>query len=575
MNTSTSSRRIHILRESVIRLIAAGEVIERPASVVRELIDNSIDADSKEIDLYIEDGGTKTIRTVDNGGGMEKQDLELCIQSHATSKIETSEDIYHIRSLGFRGEALSSIAACSKLDIVSMPSDSSQDAYRLIIHGGKTVSLEACPGTVGTVVNVSDLFYTLPGRRKFLKSVSSETSQCRIIFLEKALANPDIGFRLFVDKQLKLFLPASGLIERISQAYKGQLSTDLLHEYEDSFTDFSIRAVLGDLSYSRRDRRMIQVFVNGRRIQDFSLTQAITYGYSEFLPGGSFPAAFVYIEIDPALVDFNIHPAKREVRFRNMSDVHQCIVRLVRFSLQSGSIRTYPAGQFVDAAGEELSFTYSKQRNIPSSFDSESTDASGFVHESPKDRNSTNGEVKAPKPYRYIGQLFGLFLLVEYKDKLLVVDQHAAHERVIFERIRTGNPIAQNLLLPIVIEASEDESLYLESIRSSLKRIGIEINRNESGKWHINKLPQSCLGMEKEMVEFLRGYRGDITELEKELFADLACKAAIKDGEQVEPFAAEALINEALSLANPRCPHGRPIWFELTHNELFQLVGRT
>ena len=504
---------------------------------------------------------------------MEKQDLELCIQSHATSKIKTSEDIYHVKSLGFRGEALSSIAACSKLDIVSMPSDSSQGANRLIIHSGKTVSLEACPGTAGTVVNVSDLFYTLPGRRKFLKSVSSEASQCRIIFLEKALPHPDINFRLFVDKQLKLFLPASGLLERISHAYKSQLSNNLLNEYEDSFTNFSIRAVLGDPTYSRRDRRMIQVFVNGRRIQDFSLTQAINYGYSELLPGGSFPAAFVYIDISPDLVDFNIHPAKREIRFRNMPEVHQCIVRLVRSSLPSGSTRTYPAGQSASAAGEELSFIYSKQRNMPSSLDSESTDDSGFVHESINDINLDNE--KADRPYRYIGQLFGLFLLVEYKDKLLIVDQHAAHERVIFERIRAGNQTAQNLLLPIVIEASEDESLYIESILSSLERIEIAICRNESGKWQISKLPQSCLGMEKELVEFLRGYRGDIIELEKELFADLACKAAIKDGEQVEKFTAEALINEALSLAIPRCPHGRPIWFELSRNELFQLVGRT
>lgn len=327
------SRSIHLLRDQVARKIAAGEVIDRPFSLLRELMDNAVDAGADTIDVHLAGGGTRSVRVVDNGCGMEREDLELCFLPHATSKISEVEDLDRITSLGFRGEALSSIAACSRLRITSAVAEG--EAFTIEVDNGKLLSLQPSKGRKGTVVEASDLFYSIPARKRFLKSDQAELSACRKLFAEKALAFPEISFRLFSEGELKLFLPASSLIDRVTASYPGQVHASMIHTIQGAGEGFHFTALGSGLSLYRKDRRYIHIYVNKRKIDEFSLVQAVSYGYGEYLPGGTFPVCFLFLEVDPERVDFNIHPAKKEVRFRGLKEIHHQVSSGIRDFLRS------------------------------------------------------------------------------------------------------------------------------------------------------------------------------------------------------------------------------------------------
>ena len=577
MQQNDASRRIHILRDSEARKIAAGEVIDRPFSVVRELLDNSIDAGASEISVYLEEGGVGRIRVLDDGTGMSAGDLELCVLAHATSKIEKTEDIYSVKTLGFRGEALSSIAACSKLLISSTDYRTPDTGHSIQIHDGKKLSFSEAPPQKGTVVDVGDLFYSLPGRRKFLKRPSTETLLCRQALIDKALPFPNITFRYFVDNTLKLFLPQTTRKERIATAFAGQLDPAILHSAERDFGQYSIRAVLADPAYSRRDRRLVQVFINNRRVQEYSLIQAATYGYSEYLPGGAFPAAFLFIDVDPRLVDFNIHPAKREVRIRNAAEVHRGTVSVLRAKLAELNVQprqetpvTQESLHFPAASYAEPGLT---PRRKPYDMDS--------VRESIRSLEAhDSAEDLQPQPansedLRYLGRLFNLFILVEQRDTLFIIDQHAAHERIIYERICSEPPRVQSLLVPIQFELDTDQEGMLEKDLETYRRFGIQLCQRGKGIWELDGCPEICMRIKDELIEFISGQKGDSTALEQELFSVIACRAAVMDGEVLDPITAIQLAREAFGLSNPRCPHGRPIWHKITKDMLYELVGRT
>lgn len=320
------SEKIKILEKSVALKIAAGEVIERPSSVLRELLDNSIDAGSTEINVHLTSSGMEEIRVVDNGSGMTREDLKICFLPHATSKIEQIEDIYRIWTLGFRGEALSSIAASARTEIISSTNDSGEGST-LKIEGDKHEILNS-RANKGTIVSVKELFHMFPARKKFLKSPSAETTMCKTTFLEKAASNPDITFRLFIESKLSLFLPASSIPERIAGCYSNVFKElKMCSEVEYSEPSFSIKGLLNSPELTRKDRKYIHIYINGRRIQEFSLVQAVTYGYSHFIPGGVFPSAVIFIDVDPQLVDFNIHPAKKEARVKKYQNYSSCLIR--------------------------------------------------------------------------------------------------------------------------------------------------------------------------------------------------------------------------------------------------------
>ncbi len=634
MQTERSPRRIHLLAESVARQIAAGEVIDRPSSVVRELIDNSLDAGSSEISVSLTGGGIAALRVVDNGTGMTLPDLELCHLPHATSKIETAEDLAAVRSLGFRGEALSSIAACSRLTITSR-SAGPAPAHRLTVEGGKLVALEEAKGNPGTVVEAADLFYAIPGRRRFLKNPSAETALCRTVLLDKALPFPGTAFRLFVDGELKIFLPAAAsdrtdgsgagagsappsrgtsLLDRVAAAYPAAAPRELLHLFEGEGTGFSLTLVAGGPSLSRRDRRYIQIFVNNRRIAEFGLVQAIEYGFSELFPGGSYPVAFLFLNIDPALVDFNIHPAKREARFRTLPEIHHTLVELIkseagRFSLSfdrprfgsehalapirgGGPAERSSTGRRPEAGGTTSPSSFGRPAASDNLFAADSANAvsawrglrsirEGLGAGAPavpegapalEHGAAAGGDESSP---RYYGQLFGLFLIVQAGERLFLIDQHAAHERLLFDRLVAQARTVQPLLIPITFDVNPDEEALLSRNRASYAELGISIEPAGEGRFRLLALPQAAEALAREVIEFVKSARGASANLMQELYATIACRAAVKEGDTVDDMTARELVAGAFKLDNARCPHGRPIWHELSREELYRLVGRT
>jgi DNA mismatch repair protein MutL len=570
------SRRVRILRDEVSRKIAAGEVIDRPFSIVRELLDNAIDAGSTAIDVHLEAGGVSRVRVVDDGSGMEPEDLALAWQPHATSKIESEEDLLRVSSLGFRGEALSSVAVCSRMVVTSCTGDG-EPAQRLEVHGGTLVGMEPSQGRRGTVVDVSELFFNYPARRKFLRGASAESGLCRTVFVDRAVAHPGIAFRFFTDGALKLSLPPAGPVERIAAAYAELVDPRLLAMARQEGEGFSVLVVAGSPDLRRRDRRLLQGFVNGRRVSEFALLQAEEYGFSGHVPGGWYPAAFAFITIDPGLVDFNIHPAKKEVRFRNLPDVHRGIVAAIRKLLEPaltarpGAETAAPARHLFDAAGQAVDAASADRHGRGLGLQAPRQAREPFRLPPAEERQAPPVvEVDGP---RFLGQAFGVFLLFELPGRLLILDQHAAHERIIFERLSREAPLLQELLFPLAFDVSEEEERRLVAGAEALKAMGISLRRSGSRQVEVTALSDDFRALSTDrLVDLLRDADGE--EWLRSLKASAACRLAIKEGERVDPATAAALCREALALPVGRCPHGRPIWHELAEEQLLRWVDR-
>ncbi|MBN2625043.1 MAG: DNA mismatch repair endonuclease MutL [Spirochaetales bacterium] len=589
-----SISRIALLEDSVARRIAAGEVIERPASVVRELLDNSIDAGSSEISLYLEAGGIERMRIVDNGSGMTGEELDLCWLPHATSKIRTVDDLMSVGTLGFRGEALSSVAACARMEIISSTDDSGS-GERLLIQGGRKVLREGSPGRKGTLIDVADLFYSIPARKKFLKRASAEGQQCRKTFLEKALPFPSVGFRFFQEGKLNLYLPPTDLKNRVLAGYPGLGPEKLFTHLRGEEEGFTIDIIAGAPELHRKNRQQIHIFANNRRIDEFGFVQAVEYGYDTFLPGGQFPLCFVFIHVEPRLVDFNIHPAKREARFRTKQEIHHRIVMMIKDYLNRThtSLNRPALGDIEKVTGPDR-FSYpAKQREFEAFTERERSHFSlehkrdtygpgpDYSFELPREKSAPfagEREVSAPVresgSFRYLGQFMSLFLLIEKEEKLFIMDQHAAHERVLYEEFRQNRSHPQELLIPMRLELSEREEEWLSGSISSWRELGFDLKRHAPGEWTVNRVPAFAERLDDEILDIIRGGGGSGDRLEKKLYAAASCKAAIKDGEILDRETAIRLIEKAFALPFPRCPHGRPLWFEISRDELFQLVGR-
>ena len=617
---------VRVLAEQVARKIAAGEVIDRPNSIVRELMDNAIDAGSSRLDLSLEGGGIDQIRLVDNGRGMSREDLRLCCLPHATSKIETEDDLMSIRSLGFRGEALSSIAASSRLEIISTFEG---ESHKLSIQDGRLTDPVPWRGGAGTIVDARDLFYSIPARRKFLKRPASEGTLCRKTFLEKALPFPDIHFQLSMNGKVKTVLPPATLKERVCAAYPDACPAGMMEERKTEVEGATITVIAGRPEWNRGDRRFMQIYANNRRIDEYAFVQAIQYGYDEILPGGVFPVCFAFLDVDPALVDFNIHPAKREARFRNQGVLHHELVSLIKDFLQEFR-HVFPAPSLPEAKPQDLAGLGSpstppaaaKQRmswlpgnasgggskdlgaprggrsvggSYPATPEAQSRRFGELVRETRPLRTELRPPAVSGRPgmaegagterpapltdvsrdaIRYMGQIMGVFLLAEVGDALYIVDQHAAHEKLLYDRYRRESPVRQDLLIPYAFEASEEEVRFMKAHRELFEELGISFGPGPDGMWEIRALPRAALAMEEEIVAFLKCRKGSPAELQKELYATMSCRNAIKEGDPIDPSAALELLAGALKLENPRCPHGRLLWFRLGRDELYGLVGR-
>ncbi|MDC7126034.1 MAG: DNA mismatch repair endonuclease MutL [Spirochaetales bacterium] len=578
---------INILKDSVARRIAAGEVIDRPGACIRELMDNSIDAKADEITLSIKNGGIDEIRLVDNGIGMDERNLRLCFLPHATSKINDFEDIYKTNTLGFRGEALSSIAACSKLTIISSTSDSLA-AHKLEIRNGKIIDLSDYRGSKGTVISVRDIFYSMPGRKNFLKSPSAESAVCKTMFIEKALPQSNKSFKYFTNDKLSLYISEADLVSRVKSAYSSLFHNELLYNIEKEIDGILIKAAAGKHSLYRKDRKYIHIFINNRRVNDLSLVHAVDYAYSQYLPGGCHPVCFLFLEIPPEHIDFNIHPAKREVKFRNLPSIHHCVTQaLGEFLSTHNSFKSSFVTPKKDTS-YQTEFEI-KQETTPTSFHQnypvyyktysqpEPVKESIFKTDSIDNINANfiKPEINKSTSLIYLGQLFKLFLLFEHGDEFLLIDQHAAHERLIFNDLISSPKKVQELLVPMELRLEKKQEISVEDNLEVYSELGFELQKISQGNWCINALPPVCSGMEDDITDFFMDEIKDAAELKKRLYAMMSCRSAIKDGDIVDSISALEIATKVLELDNPRCPHGRPIIQIISRDKLFEMFGRT
>ena len=681
-------RPVRQLSVDVARKIAAGEVIDRPAAIVRELLDNAVDSGATSINVEIEGGGIEKIRISDNGAGMTPDDLKNCARPHCTSKISESEDLLNLTTLGFRGEALASIAAVARL----MISSGTKRMKASITEDHLIETIPPVQDGKGTIVMSEGLFENFPARRNFLKRPSSESMMCREVFTEKTLPRPDIAFRLTVDGTIRADLPSGvTLAERFARALELKESTSLFAEIKSSGTEsdrvskWSFSLVIGEPSVYRNDRKHIYIFVNGRRVQEFSLMQAIEYGCQGFFPNGTHPVAALFLQVEPKLVDFNIHPAKKEVRFRDISSVHHGVSSAVKNYFKSYGIKSafereqeiqeviarneknslfqaiidneqkredscvagasLPASHFsserntdvkfnidhtrsyssrlaefaleketrLDAAGRGYGVSVSQPLNVSvsQSLDTSAHDSSVIpAHDSsvipaldagissaptrhPETKNirfKTNASAaemrfsvpgspalaKKDEDFIYYGTIFGTFLMAQKGGVFYLIDQHAAHERILFNRLMSGGSEKQELLIPYEIKTnSKEEDDYLSSIQTTLSTAGFTCENKGKGTWIFTSIPARWSGSQKDLQEAIFEKQVSPQEIIYQIAAMTACKAAVKDGTILGPEAAEQLARDALLLKDPHCPHGRPVWTTFTKEELFARVRRT
>jgi len=574
-------RKIQVLPQSISQAIAAGEVVERPASVVKELMENAVDAGSSEITVELGAGGLQLIRVVDSGEGMDQGDVPLAFQRYATSKIRNAEDLYDIHTLGFRGEALPSICQVSKMTLQTRTRHSISGT-KVICEGGeiKSISETGCP--IGTEVEVKQLFYNIPVKRKFLKSIRSELRSALNHFLRLSLSYPKISFKFIHDgRTLHEYLKTESPLVRIEAIFGKEIHSHLEPiEFEGEGIRISGYASLP--SISKRNAESIFFYVNQRCIRDRMIYKAILDAYRHILPNNQFPVVILFIVLPPSAVDVNVHPTKAEVKFQNPDRVYQAVLASVRMVLQEGPSRL----EEMAPVGEEKAWGF--HRSAPSSlFRQEDPSVPSFFMSGKEEGVLTvQDEGGLPwKPeekwaYTILGQIQGTYILCEGEGNLIFIDQHAAHERILFEKFKKEyekrSIASERLLLPILMEFSAEESYILESGGEALKEIGFEIERVGEKLFAIRSIPSFI--DQKDPKEFVREVLDELSFLEKgkkgdeatqTLLVALACHSAVRANSLLRREEIDGLVKSLIPFhRSTTCPHGRPIFFVLPLEEL-------
>ena len=573
---------IHILPPETARLIAAGEVIDRPASALRELIDNAIDSGAAEIQVELDKGGIDLLRVSDNGRGMGREDLALSILDHATSKIESADDLLRATTLGFRGEALASIAAVARLEIVSREKGSDV-GWRLLKEPGGEASIEPVPAREGTTVTVRGLFERFPARRQFLKRPASESALCRQIFVERAAAHPGVSFVWGAGAAGERY-PSASPEQRVALLYR-ELPSALLSRFDIEAAGARISVIYADPSFHWKDRKYLQVFVNRRKVPEWGFLGLLEYAFAEYLPGGMKPCAFLFAEIDPSQADFNIHPAKREVRLKNPEPIKSALYAALKAHLHAtlgAGTTDLSAATYASAPIGQAELGHSSWSPVFANAPSPQRDDRAFwdrlAGESAAGgawtRETAPQEAQASPDFRYLGRAFGPFIAFIKGEELYVLDQHAAHERILFDELSAAGGASQNLLVPFVFEGGPGAAARVADALPQLERMGYRVEA--SGEDFVVGAVPAFLG-ERGIQAFIDCFSDEWKgeDLAKGLVATMACRAAIKDGDALDDAAASDLIRRALELPFPRCPHGRPIWARLDRAALNRMVGRT
>ncbi len=610
--------KIQILDAETIDKIAAGEVVERPASVVKELVENAIDAGADSITVEIKDGGVSFIRITDNGSGIPADQVRTAFLRHATSKIKNAEDLSRIASLGFRGEALSSIAAVSKVELITKTKDA-LTGTRLIVEGSEEKVFEEIGAPGGTTFMIRNIFFNVPVRRKFLKQPATEGGYIIDLMEHLALSRPDISFKFIVGSQVKFYTSGNGeLKEVIYRIFGREIAASVIPmEYEED--GLVIKGYLGSPSMVRSNRNFEIYFVNGRFIRSQILSRAIEEGYKEYLMQHKFPFCVLHMSLeDKTRVDVNVHPTKMEVRFSDGQVIYEKITKAVSNSLKSREMIPQttlpfekqpvkpaeeiknepkpPSGYSTRNMGQVLpkeKQTYHSISTIPEPFEynrtksykvmeevkyaAERTKMQDFVQSSLFEEKILTKENRIK--YQVIGQVFDTYWLVQYEDKLLIIDQHAAHEKVKYERLikhfKEKSISSQNLMPPIIVSLTGQEELILKEYMDCFEKMGFEVEAFGGNEYALRSVPVDLFGCnEKQMfLETLDelatlGVRSNLTVVEEKL-ASMACKAAVKGNQSMSRPEAEKLIDELMTLENPyNCPHGRPTIISMSKYEM-------
>lgn len=553
--------KIKVLSEDTINKIAAGEVVERPASVVKELVENSLDAGGTQIDIEVNAGGKNLIRVADNGCGMEKDDAVLAFERHATSKINSADDLFRIDTLGFRGEALPSIAGVSRTELITRTSET-ESAIRIKIEGGKLLEVKEEGAPYGTMVSVKNLFYNTPARRKFLKSTNTELTHIINTISNYSLVYSKCGFKLIHNEETVIeIFPKDTLKDRIAVLY-GKETSDKIVELNNEKEGIRITGYAGTPVFTHPNRTLQLAFVNKRPISSRAISYAIYEAYGNLIPKGRYPVVFLFIEIHPESIDVNVHPTKKEIRFGD----DRIIKDIIRETIWNA-----------------LNVRESVSAGINSSMQTTADKGFGYMplHSLPASWNMREETLLTEKSEgRNVLQVLDAYIIAESEDGLEILDQHAVHERILYEKIKSvmtsGYQDSQRLLIPINIELSIVEAKMLKDEIPLFKELGFSIEDFGNSTFIIDAIPPV---MDKaDISEFIKDVLNEIKEtkgfsigghIKDGIIKLMACRAAVKQGDKLDNMEIRKLINDWINLKFPyTCPHGRPAVFKMTRDEL-------
>ncbi|AAM24580.1 MAG: DNA mismatch repair protein MutL [Caldanaerobacter subterraneus] len=586
--------KIHLLDEKTVNKIAAGEVVERPASIVKELVENSIDAGSKNITVEILEGGIPYIKVTDDGCGMNEIDAVLAFERHATSKIRSDEDLFNITTLGFRGEALASIAAVSKV-VLQTKEENETFGTRLVVEGGKILEKTRCGCQKGTSVEVKDVFFNTPARRKFLKRPSTEAMYVTEVVTRLCLSNPGISFKYVKDKKVQFITSGNGSIEDVILRLFGKEvhSALIFSEFEAEDLKVKAFATKNFLNYSNRNMQFF--YVNGRYVKNKTLSAAVDEAFKTYVPSDRYPGVFLYLEINPRFIDVNIHPSKLEVKFSDDRRIFESVYRTIREALRESNL--IPEVKLEkDLKNEEGQIGEQVKLSLPLFEVKEKTDDGAiFVREevkteekidkAPKHESSSDSErnVKRLSDIRIVGTLFSTYVIVEKGDVFYIIDQHAAHERILYEKLVSQYERVQSrqVTFPIVVELQPGDMEIVGQERELLYKLGYVFEEFGNNSVVLREVPV-ILGQPEakklfvEIVERLRDkdFSSKVSFKEEEI-ATMACKAAVKAMDTLSENEIYKLFEDLKIAENPyTCPHGRPVIISMTKTQLEKMFKR-
>ncbi len=573
--------KIHILDEATINKIAAGEVIERPASVVKELIENSIDAGASDIRIEVERGGKKLIRVTDNGCGMDREDARVSFVKHSTSKIKKIEDIENVMTMGFRGEALSSICAVAKVEIITKTKDELAGT-KVIIQGGKLIGISDTGAPDGTSVTVEELFFNTPARKKYMKSDSTELAHIVDVVTRNALGYNDVSFTLLHNGKELVHSPASELQDTILHIYGQEVARAMLPvNFSSRFA--TVTGAVSKPAVTRGNMDSQSFYINSRSVTSRALGFALRKGYGTLLPHGRFPIAALKISVDTKEVDVNVHPTKNQVRLSHEWEISEAVALAVSAALSDQNLIPDLKAPATQSRLYETAGTPAMIRETEPEFKVTLKDTERRLRRTEKIINEENIKGELPQ-VKVLGQVDSLYVIAGTKDGLMIIDQHAAHERVLFEQVRDSKRTdSQELIVPINLELDSKEKVLMKECIPYLEEFGFRVSEFGPDAFAITAVPNVVGSLEDPglvhdiITDILsEGKIKDETGLFDRVTRSIACRGAIKAGADCSPEQMEKLIRQLFRAENPyTCPHGRPTMVSFNREELDKLFKRS